>query len=114
MSRTLSMMLLVLLISVGNAAADEPYPARPITVVVPFPPGGIADLTARPLAAVLERILKQPVVVVNKSGAAGAVGMQSAAVARPDGYTIMVALVSISTIPEVDALFGRKPAFTRE
>lgn len=114
MARTLSMMLLVLLVSVYNAAADEPYPTRPITIVVPFPPGGIADLTARPLASVFERILKQPVVITNKTGAAGAVGMQSAAVAKPDGYTIMAALVSISTIPEVDALFGRKPAFTRD
>lgn len=114
MARKLSMMLLVLFITVCNAAAGEPYPTRPVNVVVPFPPGGIADLTARPLAAVLERILKQPVVIVNKTGAAGAVGMQSAAIAKPDGYTVMVALVSISTIPEVDALFGRKPAFTRE
>jgi tripartite-type tricarboxylate transporter receptor subunit TctC len=51
----------------GIAFAD--YPTRPITMVVPFPPGGVADLTARPLAAALEPILKQPVAVVNKSGA---------------------------------------------
>jgi len=108
------LMLLVPLVLVRNAAGDEPYPARAVTIVVPFPPGGIADLTARPLASVFERIFKQPVIVANKTGAAGAVGMQSAAIAKPDGYTIMVALVSISTIPEVDALFGRKPAFTRD
>ena len=114
MARTLSITLLALFVLVCNAASQEPYPTRPITIIVPFPPGGIADLTARPLAAVLERIVKQPVVVANKTGAAGAVGMQSAAIAKPDGYTIMVALVSISTIPEVDALFGRKPAFTRD
>ena len=105
---------LVLSVLVGRADAEEPYPGRPVTLVVPFPPGGIADLSARPLAAVLERILKQPVVVANKSGAAGAVGMQSAAIAKPDGYTLMVALVSISTIPEVDRLFGRTPAYTRD
>lgn len=114
MVRTLCIIALVLIAPIGAEAAEEPYPSRPITVIVPFPPGGIADLTARPLAPALERILKQPVVVTNKSGAAGAVGMQSAAVAKPDGYTIMVALVSISTIPEVDALFGRTPAFTRD
>jgi tripartite-type tricarboxylate transporter receptor subunit TctC len=114
MAHTLPIMLLVLLVLVCNAVADEPYPTRPVTIVVPFPPGGIADLTARPLASAFERVLKQPVVVANKTGAAGAAGMQSAAIAKPDGYTIMVALVSISTIPEVDALFGRKPAFTRE
>ena len=95
-------------------AGQEPYPTRPITIVVPFPPGGIADLTARPLAPALERVLKQPVVVSNKAGAAGAVGMQSAAIAKPDGYTLMLALVSISTIPEVDGLFGRAPAYTRD
>lgn len=106
--------LLILLVLASAAGAEEPYPTRPVTLVVPFPPGGIADLTARPLAPVLERLLKQPVVVANKAGAAGAVGMQSVAVAKPDGYTLMVALVSISTIPEVDALFGRTPAFRRD
>ncbi|MBI4609800.1 MAG: tripartite tricarboxylate transporter substrate binding protein [Candidatus Rokubacteria bacterium] len=98
----------------AGPAAQEPYPTRPITIVVPFPPGGIADLSARPLAPALERVLKQPVVVANKAGAAGAVGMQSVAVAKPDGYTLLLGLVSISTIPEVDALFGRTPAFTRD
>jgi tripartite-type tricarboxylate transporter receptor subunit TctC len=102
------------LVAGGPAAADEAYPTRPITIIVPFPPGGIADLTARPLAAALERGFKQPVVVSNKAGAAGAVGMQSVAIARPDGYTLLLGLVSISIIPEVDALFGRPPAFTRE
>jgi tripartite-type tricarboxylate transporter receptor subunit TctC len=102
------------LVAGGPAAADEAYPTRPITIIVPFPPAGIADLTARPLAAALERGFKQPVVVSNKAGAAGAVGMQSVAIARPDGYTLLLGLVSISIIPEVDALFGRPPAFTRE
>lgn len=114
MMRALCSVILFLVVLMGVATAQEPYPSRPITLIVPFPPGGIADLTARPLAPALERAVKQAVVVSNKSGAAGAVGMQSAAVAKPDGYTIMVALVSISTIPEVDALFGRAPAFTRD
>jgi tripartite-type tricarboxylate transporter receptor subunit TctC len=95
-------------------AADEPYPTRPLTLVVPFPPGGIADLTARPLAVALERVVKQPVVITNKAGAGGAVGTQSVAVAKPDGYTLLIGLVSISTTPEVDALFGRPPTFTRD
>lgn len=112
--RALCSVILFLVVLIGVATAQEPYPSRPITLIVPFPPGGIADLTARPLAPALERAVKQAVVVSNKAGAAGAVGMQSAAVAKPDGYTIMVALVSISTIPEVDALFGRTPAFTRD
>ncbi len=91
----------------GSAGADEAYPTRPIQIIVPFPPGGVADLVARPFATALEKQLKQPVVIVNKTGAGGAVGMQSAAVAKPDGYTLMVALSSISVMPEVDALFGR-------
>jgi tripartite-type tricarboxylate transporter receptor subunit TctC len=104
----------VLAMSSPSAVAQEPYPTRPITIVVPFPPGGIADLTARPLAAALERALKQAVIVSNKPGAAGAVGTQSVAIARPDGYTVLIALVSISTIPEVDTLFSRPPTYTRE
>jgi tripartite-type tricarboxylate transporter receptor subunit TctC len=107
--------LAVSLLGVANPPrADEPYPARPVTLVVPFPPGGIADLTARPLAAALERIVKQPIVITNKPGAGGAVGTQSVAVAKPDGHTLLIALVSISTIPEVDTLFGRPPTYTRD
>ena len=94
------------------AAAQEPYPSRPISLVVPFPPGGVADLTARPVAAAMEKALKQPVGVVNKTGAAGAVGMQFVATNKPDGYTLLLALSSISIIPEADKLFGRPPAFT--
>jgi tripartite-type tricarboxylate transporter receptor subunit TctC len=109
-----ALIAVALLVAALPAAADDPYPTRPITIVVPFPPGGIADVTARPLAAALERILKQPVVVTNKAGAAGAVGMQSVAVAKPDGYTLLLGLVSISIIPEVDTLFGRPPAYTRD
>jgi tripartite-type tricarboxylate transporter receptor subunit TctC len=112
--RALALATIVLGLLAGLAGADEAFPTRPITLVVPFPPGGIADLTARPLAAALERVVKQPVVVTNKAGAAGAVGAQSVSVAKADGYTLLVALVSISTIPEVDALFSRQPAYTRD
>ena len=96
----------------GSVRADEPYPSRPVTMVVPFPPGGVADQTARPVAAAMEKAFKNPVGVVNKTGAAGAVGMQSVATAKPDGYTLLLALSSISIIPEADKLFGRQPAFT--
>jgi tripartite-type tricarboxylate transporter receptor subunit TctC len=96
------------------SVAQEKYPARAVTIVVPFPPGGIADLTARPFAPALERVLKQPVVVQNRPGAAGATGTQVVANSAPDGYTLLVALVSISSAPEVDKLFGRTPIYTRD
>ena len=110
----LSVLVLVLMLVATGAAADEPYPTRPITIVNPFPPGGLSDVITRPLAAVMEPLLKQPVVIVNKSGAAGAVGAQFAATAKPDGYTILTHIVSISVFPEVDALFGRAPKYTRD
>jgi tripartite-type tricarboxylate transporter receptor subunit TctC len=94
------------------AGAQEQYPSRPITVVAPFPPGGVADLTARPVAVAMEKVLKNPVGVVNKTGAAGAVGMQFVAASKPDGYTLLLALSSISIIPEADKIFDRQPAFT--
>jgi tripartite-type tricarboxylate transporter receptor subunit TctC len=112
MRRLAWLVLLLLAGAVAPVAAQEAYPSRPVTLVVPFPPGGVADLTARPVAAAMEKVLKSPVAVVNKQGAAGAVGMQSVAVAKPDGYTLLLALSSISIIPEADRLFNRPPAFT--
>lgn len=106
--------LIVALIAmaVGPAPAQESYPTRPISIVVAFPPGGLADNTARPVAAVLERLLKQPVAIINKAGAAGAVGNQSVATSKPDGYTLLMALVSVSVLPEVDKLFARPQNYT--
>ncbi len=98
-------------LTVGSALAADSYPTRPIQVIVPFPPGGVADLVGRPFTTALEKQLKQPVVIVNKTGAGGAVGMQALAASKPDGYTLMVALSSISVMPEVDTLFGRPPVY---
>jgi tripartite-type tricarboxylate transporter receptor subunit TctC len=94
--------------------AQGAYPTHAITLINPFPPGGAADKVGRPLAAVLEPILKQPVIIENKTGAAGAVGAQVAASAKPDGYTLLVHITSISGFAEVDKLFGRQPKFTRD
>jgi tripartite-type tricarboxylate transporter receptor subunit TctC len=94
-----------------NAAAN--YPSRAVTFINPFPPGGAADVVGRPFAAVLEPIIRQPAVVDTKAGAAGAVGAQVAANARPDGYTLLLHNVAISGFAEVDRLFGRRPKFTR-
>jgi tripartite-type tricarboxylate transporter receptor subunit TctC len=114
MVRLLLAGILVLLPLVGGVTAQEPYPTRPVTIVSPYPPGGAADLTARPLAPALERALKQPVVVLNKPGAGGAVGTQWMSVAKPDGYNILLTVFSISTIPEADRAAGRTPTFTRD
>jgi tripartite-type tricarboxylate transporter receptor subunit TctC len=92
--------------------AQEAYPARAITFINPFPPGGAADVVGRPLTAVLEPMIKQPCVIETKAGAAGAVGAQFAANAKPDGYTLLIHITSISGFAEVDKLFGRQPKFT--
>jgi len=91
--------------------ADDPYPAKPITMIVPFPPGGVADLTGRPTANAMEKILKQKIVVENKAGAGGGIGMAYVAKAKPDGYTLLMALSSISVIPEADRLLERAPMY---
>lgn len=92
-------------------AAQSDYPAKPVTMIVPFPPGGVADITARPLAEAMGRYLKQPVVVENKAGAGGGVGMGFVAKAKPDGYTVLLALSSVSIIPEADKILGRSPMY---
>jgi tripartite-type tricarboxylate transporter receptor subunit TctC len=97
----------------ATSAWAQDYPSRPVTLVNPFPPGGAVDVVGRPFAAALEPLLKQPVVVETKAGAAGAVGAQFAANARPDGYTPLAHLPSISGFASVDTLFGRTPKFTR-
>jgi tripartite-type tricarboxylate transporter receptor subunit TctC len=94
------------------AIAQDAFPNRAISMIVAFPPGGVADITARPTAAAMEKILKQPVTVTNRPGAAGAVGNSVVANARPDGYTVLMALSSISVIPAADELFNRKPAYS--
>ena len=102
-------LLLAILFATFASAQDAAYPNRTITMVVPFPPGGVADTVARPVAEALSRILKQPVVVENKPGAGGGIGMALVAKANPDGYTILMALSSISIIPEADKILGRAP-----
>ncbi len=95
-----------------TAGAQSAYPTHAITVINPFPPGGASDVVTRPLVAVLEPIVKQPVVIETKAGAAGQVGAQVAANAKPDGYTLLTHITSISGFAEVDRLFGRTPKFT--
>ena len=93
------------------APAQDAFPSHAVTMIVPFPPGGVADTTGRPTAAAMEKVLKQPIAVTNRPGAGGAVGNAAVANAKPDGYTILMALSSISVIPAADLLFDRKPAY---
>jgi len=102
---------LLLLACGALACAQDSYPSKPITMIVPFPPGGVADITGRPLAAIMEKTLKHPVVVVNRTGAGGALGMSQVAKSAPDGYTILMGLSSISIFPVSDRINGRQPAY---
>ncbi len=103
----MSRLIAAFLFSLCSAAWAQDYPTKPVTMIVPFPPGGVADIVGRPLAASMEKTLGQPVVVVNRTGAGGAVGMTAAAKSAPDGYTILTTLSSISIFPVSDPLNGK-------
>src|SRR3954454_19860427 len=95
--------------ALANAAFAQPaWPARNVTMIVPFPAGGQADLAARPVALALERSLGRPVLVDNRAGGGGgSVGNAQAARAEPDGHTLLMNLSSLAVLPEADRLFER-------
>jgi tripartite-type tricarboxylate transporter receptor subunit TctC len=95
------------LVVAGPTLAQEAFPSHAITIINAFPPGGANDIVTRPLASAMEPILKQPVVIETKAGAAGQVGAQVAASVKPDGYTILSHNTGISGYAEVDKLFDR-------
>ena len=99
------------LLATGPAALAQGYPTKPVTMVVPFPPGGVADTVGRPVAEAMSRYLKQSVVVENKGGAGGGIGMAQVAKSRPDGYTVLMALSSLVVLPEADKILQRPPMF---
>jgi tripartite-type tricarboxylate transporter receptor subunit TctC len=101
-----------LVAAAGLAAAQAAYPTKPITMVVPFPPGGLADTVGRPMAEAMSRDLGQPVVIENKGGAGGGIGMAQVAKAPADGYTILMALSSYSVLPEADVILGRQQMYS--
>lgn len=111
MRRRLALRLTLGLPALIGSARAQAWPDRPLTMIVPFPPGGQADLAARPIAAAMEKLLGRPVVVVNRGGAGGAVGNRAAAQAAPDGYTLLMTLSSLAVLPEADRLFGRTPSY---
>lgn len=101
MKRALLAAGLAALTFIGAPTARAAWPERPITMVVPFPPGGPTDLVARVLAKQLTDQLGQTVVVENKGGANGNIGMQYAAAAKPDGYTVLYNTSSIALSPNL-------------
>lgn len=100
-------------LAAGPSLAQDAYPSHAITIINAFPPGGANDIVTRPLATAMEPLLKQPVVIETKAGAAGQVGAQVAASAKPDGYTLLSHNTGISGYAEVDKLFGRPAKTTR-
>ena len=95
----------------GQTAFAQAYPAKPITMVVPFPPGGVADTVGRPVAEAMSRHLKQSVVVENKGGAGGGIGMAQVAKAKGDGYTVLMSLSSLVVLPEAAKILQRAPMY---
>ncbi len=85
----------------ATAAQGQGYPDRPIRVVVPFPPGNASDLATRTIAEPLSKRLGQPVVVDNRPGAAGTIGADQVAKAKPDGYTLLGTSSAFSVTPSV-------------
>src|SRR3954464_5532969 len=105
-----TVLLIGSLFSAAGSAQDG-YPSRAITMIAPFPPGGVVDIVGRPLAAEMQKTLKQPVVLVNRPGAGGAVGFAAGGKAPPDGYTILMGLSSISIFPVTDRINGKQPSY---
>src|SRR6266850_110522 len=104
-------LLISLALCASSAAFAQDYPTHPVTMVVAFPPGGVAELTGRPTAIAMEKVLGQRVIIENRPGAAGATGNAYVANSKPDGYTLLMALSSISVIPEAERLQGHKPPY---
>jgi tripartite-type tricarboxylate transporter receptor subunit TctC len=107
MIRHFSRAIAALLACFAAAAFAQPYPSKPIRVIVPFAPGGNVDITARLVAPALAEILGQPVVVENKPGAGGTIGADFVAKSPPDGYTLLMG--SNSTFSVAPSLYPKNP-----
>jgi tripartite-type tricarboxylate transporter receptor subunit TctC len=79
-----------LLLAVAGFAVAQPYPAKPVRLIIPWPAGGPSDIIGRAFAERLAKVLGQPLIIDNRSGASGAIGGEALARATPDGYTLMV------------------------
>ncbi len=92
--------LAALLPLMAIAQSTEPYPNRPVKMLIPYAPGGATDIIARHLSPKLQEVLGQPFVVDNRPGASGNIALEAAAKATPDGYTLLVGNVSTNAINE--------------
>ena len=95
----------------GVTVLAQAYPTKPITMVVPFPPGGVADTVGRPVAEAMARHLKQSIVVENKGGAGGGIGMAQVAKSKGDGYTVLMSLSSLVVLPEAARILQQTPLY---
>src|SRR4051812_30373334 len=86
--RSKSLFATLLLCAAGISTAQQPYPSRAITMIVPYPPGGVVDNAARAIAQALSPGWKQSIVIENRAGANGNIGVEACARAEPDGYTV--------------------------
>src|SRR5262249_37780573 len=91
--------LAALAIAAATAAQAQEWPSRPVRVIVPFPAGGSTDVAARGIGDYLSRTLGQQIVIENKSGASGTVGIEAAAKSAPDGYTVLVVSDQVASTP---------------
>ncbi len=95
-----------------SAPADDSWPNRPISMIIPFPPGGVATVVGRPIADGMAKNLEKPIIMENKPGAGGGIGNAYVAKAKPDGYNVLFAMSSVSTIPETDKIAGKTISYT--
>lgn len=107
MKRCTSVLLAVLGMLMAAPVWAQSYPTKPVRIVAPFPPGGVADVLARALAPELQAALGQQVIVDNKPGAGGNIGAEIVAKAEPDGHTLLLASAGILTINEF--LYAKMP-----
>lgn len=98
--------LLATLLSAAASAGAQDYPTKAINLIVPNPPGGMNQIHAQPLGAIIEKLYKQPAPVLNKPGATAAAGTGFVANSAPDGYNILVTTPNIYLAVEKDKLFG--------
>lgn len=95
-----------------NVLANEQFPIKPISMTIPFPPGGVATVVGRPVVEGMNKVLEKPIVMETRPGAGGAIGNAYVARAKPDGYNVLFAMSSVSTIPETDKISGKSPSYT--